>query len=256
MNRMRAFTLIELLVVIAIIAILMAILIPTLNRAREQAKRTVCSNNLKGLTLAWLMYADDHDGKIVPCLAKEGETGKAWTGWNYFDYPEEEQIANIKSGLLYKYCENPKAYKCPVSRSHEGLRTYCIAVVWNVRSDNSAIIKSLNAIKRPAERNVFVDNVGVDFDSVYNVLYGQPQWRNIPNWRHSDGTTVSFADGHTEYWKWKNKEMTVEVARKSYEAAMRNKTISRMIDQGDQSGNVDLQRVQKATWGRLGYDPK
>jgi len=59
------FTLIELLVVIAIIALLMAILIPALTRAREQGKRAACIHNLKGLVLAWLMYTDDNDGHLV-----------------------------------------------------------------------------------------------------------------------------------------------------------------------------------------------
>ena len=61
----RAFTLIELLVVIAIIAILMAILMPALKRAREQGRRVVCEGNLKTLTLAWIMYADENDQKLV-----------------------------------------------------------------------------------------------------------------------------------------------------------------------------------------------
>jgi prepilin-type N-terminal cleavage/methylation domain-containing protein len=61
--RREGFTLIELLVVIAIIAILMAILIPTLNRARELGKRATCLSNLKQLTLAWIMYADDNEGR-------------------------------------------------------------------------------------------------------------------------------------------------------------------------------------------------
>ena len=65
MDKPKGFTLIELLVVIAIIAVLMAILIPTLNRAREQGKRATCLSNLKQLQLAWVMYADDFDGKIV-----------------------------------------------------------------------------------------------------------------------------------------------------------------------------------------------
>ena len=64
MNKRSGFTLIKLLVVIAIIAILMAILMPTLNRAREQGQRIVCESNLKQLTLAWIMYADDNDDKI------------------------------------------------------------------------------------------------------------------------------------------------------------------------------------------------
>ena len=65
MDKQRGFTLIELLVVIAIIAILMAILMPALNRAREQGKRAACLSNVKQLTLAWILYADDNDGKMA-----------------------------------------------------------------------------------------------------------------------------------------------------------------------------------------------
>ena len=65
MRRYKGFTLIELLVVIAIIAVLMAILFPALNRAREQGRRAVCLNHLKTLTFAWTMYIDENDDKIV-----------------------------------------------------------------------------------------------------------------------------------------------------------------------------------------------
>jgi len=78
MGKQRGFTLIELLVVIAIIALLMAVLMPALNRAREQGKRGVCLNNLKQLTLGWILYADDNDDRIV-----EANTGRsdAWVRW-------------------------------------------------------------------------------------------------------------------------------------------------------------------------------
>ena len=61
----QGFTLTELLVVIAIIALLMGILIPTLNRAREMGKRAVCLGNLKSLTLGWILYADSNNDRLV-----------------------------------------------------------------------------------------------------------------------------------------------------------------------------------------------
>ena len=78
MYKRRGFTLIELLVVIAIIAILMAILMPALNRVREQGKRAVCLSNLKQLALAWIMYADENNGKLVNGAAGYSNTTTGW----------------------------------------------------------------------------------------------------------------------------------------------------------------------------------
>ena len=64
-GRGYAFTLIELLVVIAVIALLMALLVPALGAAREQARRAVCLSNLRQLTTAWPTYADEHGGRLV-----------------------------------------------------------------------------------------------------------------------------------------------------------------------------------------------
>ncbi|HUV67816.1 MAG TPA: prepilin-type N-terminal cleavage/methylation domain-containing protein, partial [Sedimentisphaerales bacterium] len=62
MYKRKAFTLIELLVVIAIIALLLAILLPSLNRVKKQAKVVLCQSNLTQWGVLWSMYADDHDG--------------------------------------------------------------------------------------------------------------------------------------------------------------------------------------------------
>ena len=74
----RGFTLIELLVVIAIIAVLMGILMPALNRVREQGRSTACKANLRSWGLIWRMYSDEHDGKFSP---GQGRVGWARGDW-------------------------------------------------------------------------------------------------------------------------------------------------------------------------------
>lgn len=106
------FTLIELLVVIAVIAVLMAILMPALQRAREQGKRACCLSNLKHLLLAWTMYADDFDGKIVNGSASWDAGGEnPWTWIQSERAPEgERSLATQGLGRLCRvHRQRPRA---------------------------------------------------------------------------------------------------------------------------------------------------
>jgi prepilin-type N-terminal cleavage/methylation domain-containing protein/prepilin-type processing-associated H-X9-DG protein len=165
MTRHKAFTLVELLVVIAVIALLMAILLTTLPKMRERGKRIVCLSNLRQLTIAWTMYAQVNDEKLVnggpiapggPCPASMDcppgtdcaaippttimtadafrnfhinelpWVGKAWGSFTTgVAAPECCQKCAIRTGALWKYARNEKIYRCPTGKKDE-LVTYAI----------------------------------------------------------------------------------------------------------------------------------
>jgi prepilin-type N-terminal cleavage/methylation domain-containing protein/prepilin-type processing-associated H-X9-DG protein len=155
--RRGGFTLVELLVVIAIIALLMAVLLPALNRARTQAKRIACLNGLKQLVTAWMAYADSSDGKLVnggqaPVFCDGIEREPYWCssvhtaanpGWDW-DWQNQgghdcytgsgltydQRIEKLKGGALYRYCQNVKSYRCPEA-DKDMHRTYVMPTSMN-----------------------------------------------------------------------------------------------------------------------------
>jgi len=99
-RRRHGFTLVELLVVIGIIALLVSILLPTLNKAREHARRTKCLSNLRSIGQLVTMYANQNKGQIP--IGSSGKTG--WVGPSeafYFAYPEGTNVRLVGLGLIY-----------------------------------------------------------------------------------------------------------------------------------------------------------
>src|SRR5690242_7537386 len=109
------FTLVELLAVVATIAILAALLLPILSRAKIKAQRTACFSNLHQLGMAWLMYPTDNNSVLVPSYPAEPEV------WVQGDMSKQNEAGNpelIRAGKLYHYTQSVSIYHCPADPDH------------------------------------------------------------------------------------------------------------------------------------------
>jgi prepilin-type N-terminal cleavage/methylation domain-containing protein len=218
----RAFTLIELLVVIAIIALLMAILMPSLRIAREQARSINCRSNVRTLTLAWLIYKDDNDAKLVNANTPGGSPGNI-APWvlmppNTGDASVEEKKEYIKKGALWPYVKDIGVYRCPSDRRKNiphhkyAYRTYSITGGLNgvAHSGGWEILPCIKYtdIKNPAAKWVFLaecDTRGYNMNSW--VIYPKAkQWVDpFGIWHRSNTSTIGYADGRVEMQQWRAK---------------------------------------------------
>jgi len=207
-----AFTLVELLVVIGIIALLISILMPALTRARDQAMRAKCMANLRSLTNAWMMYANDNKGKLVS--AETSPPGGGYPGgWVW----SGTGLDAITSGHLYPYLKTVEVYQCPAEAVVDATgpragqtraRSYSINCYlygepnagWPAYNNR---VKRIASVARSSEVFCFIEeldyrgeNLGsfVIADS-FNFVDYPPSW-------HLRGATLSFADGHCEAWQW------------------------------------------------------
>jgi prepilin-type processing-associated H-X9-DG protein len=220
-----------LLVVIAIIAILAALLLPALAKAKSAGQAASCLNNYKQLQICWHMYADDHDDHLVPNHASGSAYARAqvWADpycWLQGNAYTDLNASNITTGPLYLYNKSPGIYKCPADKStvrDEGQVPRSRSVSMNVYMNwddtggtySSYCWKKLSAIgpPGPAAAFVFVDEhensisqsgFFVSHPNKLSIFGFQPMtWITFPAVRHNNGATVSFADGHAEKWRWR-----------------------------------------------------
>jgi prepilin-type N-terminal cleavage/methylation domain-containing protein/prepilin-type processing-associated H-X9-DG protein len=221
--RKKGFTLIELLVVIAIIALLLSIILPSLQKVKEMAKTVVCETNMKQLGTAWVAYTIENNGKLVgaynykpgfdPAVKKDAW---AWApmevGTNNPVLGREptldERQKGIERGALFPYAADVDAYHCLSDKTqYNHFRTYSIADCMGgvMRHTGASLTKDAH-IKRPVEKYVFIEEndfrtYNMDswlprFDQEY-VFKGDP----VVVW-HSKKSSFAFADGHCEQRSW------------------------------------------------------
>ncbi len=202
MKRMSAFTLIELLVVIAVIALLMAILMPALQRAREQGKAVYCSNNLKNIHLAFLMYAEDNDGK-THSSPNQGLWYKIASGSDGLVKTHEMIDKNDSLAYwgvaYYPYCKQEKTFICPSSRYMDDLGdydhseffwdgTYGLNGFLSGRKQNRKVLTA----PRAGERILVLDHIEHFLENNGDMLHVRTDDRiNLPQWRQ-ETTTLSY----------------------------------------------------------------
>jgi len=205
----RAFTLIELLVVIAIIAVLMAILIPSLSRARDHAKRIHCVSNLKTLSLAWFMYKDENDDKLVGGHTTAGHWVLSPSGNSIEDKKEA-----IRKGALFPYVNNTvNVYRCPADfRIKDPLqfafRSFSIAGGANGEGWSGSVrATKYSDLKRPATKYVFLEDIDPRGSNVgsWVMNFKPPRWVDPLAMWHNERSTIGFDDGNSEMHRWENR---------------------------------------------------
>jgi len=276
MIKRTGLTRIDLVVAVMCVVFVLANVPVIVAGGRQRAKLEVCMMNLRALTSAWSMYADNNDGKIPGADTgyPRGDNPRSiwWIDWpagpgvvpkppvystfSYVGLTTPTQIAHakqaIKDGRLWPYIEDLKSYKCPTSRQGD-YQSYAMVDSMNgwcgwpdqVKTIKKKITTRMQ-IQNPAERIVFLCECPQGYgggNGSWGVFYTDPKFADAPPKHHDQGTTFSFADGHSEYWKWQDQRTLDGPPSGQWWLGWAS------------PGNEDLQRLQIGIWGELGYTP-
>ncbi len=222
MSRMPRLRRIDALVLVLCVTVLVACLGAAGEQGRNRAKEAVCLANAKGLSQAWLQFAEDHDGNLVG-----GHTGAGqWVDRDPAGATLVQKKEAIRRGALFPYVGKVEMYRCPADPRRQDLRSVTYRTFAIPGGANGEMWAGYTRAKRfsdlanPARQYVFVEEAdprGIQIGS-WQMNLGPKTWVDPLAMWHPQRTTLGFADGHAETRKWQNRSLIEWCHRAMYES--------------------------------------